>query len=372
MLIISLILSTLLLLIANGFARYGSRTGAVVACSTLGVLAIFLFLPLLALVLQAILLCAVTWFWRATRRTPASFFRLSCAATAVAYVPFGLMALASEREYASLRARYPYESLAGRLPTPRPASVDAALAPATIERLSHLEAAFPEGANSLRGYQLELLHDRAVSLFINGPGFGISRMSRPSEEVLATNPRGRPVPPQPGPRLAPEWSSGEFRQPSADDDVPLGRLLDDSILDFADPRGLGYFKDRDHVAGFEAHQFSQVPAPASRWKVGNVELVSLLLHDEPEVYVSPELPRMDRVREIPTRPLDRFEEFALHALRRGEDIVSTEAGGGIRMLGAVRGIGHCIACHDVPRGALLGAFSYTLRPDEPQSRPADR
>lgn len=372
MLIISLVLSTLLLLIANGFARHGSRTGAVVACSTLGVLAIFLFLPLLALVLQALLLGAVTWFWRATRRTPASFFRLSCAATLLAYVPSALITLAIEREYAELRARYPYESMRGRLPSPGPAPADELLPPATTERLSRLEAVPPRGFDAVRAHLLKMLHERAVSLFINSPGFGLVRMLRPDELFLSANPRGQSVPAQPGSRLAAEWSPGEFRQPPGDDDTLLGRLLDDSILDFANQRGFGYFKDRDHVAGFAGHRFSEVPAPADRWRVGNIELVGLLLHDEPAAYVSPELPRMDRVREVPTRPLDRFEKFALHSLRQGEDVVASEEGGGIRMLGAVRAINQCTTCHDCDRGALLGAFSYTLRPAEPQSRPGDR
>jgi len=71
--------------------------------------------------------------------------------------------------------------------------------------------------------------------------------------------------------------------------------------------GLRFIKDRRHVAGFETHRFSRVPAPANRWKVQTLELVSLLLHDEPEVYVSTHLPRMERRHGQPTRPLDRFE-----------------------------------------------------------------
>ena len=82
------------------------------------------------------------------------------------------------------------------------------------------------------------------------------------------------------------------------------------------PRGFGYIKDRRHVAGFETHRFSQVPAPAGAWKVRTLELVSLLLHDEPAVYVSDHLPRMEHRSGIPTRPLDRFERFGLGALRR--------------------------------------------------------
>ncbi len=96
-----------------------------------------------------------------------------------------------------------------------------------------------------------------------------------------------------------------------------------------------------------------------------LSLVSLLLSDEPAVYVSKQLPRMDRVRETPTRPLDRFEEFGLSVLRKGEDLLATEEGSHIRMLGSVRNFGGCIVCHGGQRGDLLGAFSYVLRSDTP-------
>lgn len=35
------------------------------------------------------------------------------------------------------------------------------------------------------------------------------------------------------------------------------------------------------------------------------------------------------------------------------------------MLGAVRASNDCRQCHQVPRGTLLGAFSYELRRDPP-------
>jgi len=35
----------------------------------------------------------------------------------------------------------------------------------------------------------------------------------------------------------------------------------------------------------------------------------------------------------------------------------------IEMVGSLRAIDQCTKCHDVKRGALLGAFSYELRRD---------
>src|SRR5579883_1350017 len=206
------------------------------------------------------------------------------------------------------------------------------------------------------------LHERAVELFINSPGFGTMRMIRPSESGLTVNLRKEPVPLQPASRFTSMWSPGEWERLSDADEAMLGRMLDDNVLDFVNPQGFGYFKDRRHVSGFEAHRFSQVPAPEKHWKVQSLELVSLLLHDEPEVYVSSHLPRMDRLDGVPTRPLDRFERFGLDALRRGEDIVTTQGSEEVRMLGAVRSIRQCVACHGGERGALLGAFSYALGP----------
>jgi hypothetical protein len=322
--------------------------------------------------LQALLLCLTTLVWRATRRAPSSFLALSCGATLVAYGLCGIMVIESERSYARLRARYPYESLEGRLPMPGPNLGDTPVRPAALQRLSRLEEEFSLHENGSRELQLRMLHEHAVDLFINSPGFGVARMFYPTEAGLSAGLQRGPVPLQPGPRFTSPWSPGESGRESAGDEAPIGRMLEESIVDFVNPGGFGYVKDRGHVAGFVPHRFGQLPAPANRWKVEALELVSLLLNDEPEVYVSDHLPRMDRLHGVPTRPLDRFERFGLHALRQGEDIVTAEGEEGVRMLGAIRCVKQCLTCHGGERGALLGAFSYSLRPDGPPSRAGDR
>ncbi len=138
-------------------------------------------------------------------------------------------------------------------------------------------------------------------------------------------------------------------------------MLDASILSFVNIRGFGYMKDRRHVAGFLSHRFAAIPEPVSEWHVETLELVSLLLHDEPVIYVSDRLPEMTRHHDTATRPLDRFERFALPTLEEGEDLVTAQTEEGLRMLGAVRSNRQCIACHGGNRGDLLGAFSYALR-----------
>ena len=137
----------------------------------------------------------------------------------------------------------------------------------------------------------------------------------------------------------------------------MNDLLVKSVVNFANPEGFGYFQDRRHVGGFESHRFSEVPGPAESWKVERLELVSLLLHDVPVVYVSDKLPAMYGARKQPTRHLD--------ALREGRELYVEQAETEIRMLGAVRASKPCLACHEANEADLLGAFSYRLRAVSP-------
>ena len=145
----------------------------------------------------------------------------------------------------------------------------------------------------------------------------------------------------------------------------MNDLLVRSVVNFANPEGFGYFQDRRHVAGFESHRFSEVPGPAQNWKVERLELVSLLLHDVPAVYVSDKLPAMNGARKQPTRHLDPFETLGLYALRAGRELYVEQAPTEIRMLGAIRASEQCLACHEAHEADLLGAFSYSLSPGGP-------
>src|SRR5262249_20795324 len=218
---------------------------------------------------------------------------------------------------------------------------------------------------TFRAYRLRRLHEETVWLFVNSPGFGEQRMlAFLSPKRLTAGPRTESAIPQPDPCTpsagSPEEGTWEPRAGEED----LDRVHRDGVADFANPEGFGFVKDRRQVAGFQPHQFSRVPGPAERWAVRTVDLVGLLLHDEPVAYVSAQLPRMDELREAPTRPLDGFEASGLEELRRGEDLVVGSVPGGIRMLGAVRSARQCVQCHGGERGDLLGAFSYTLRGSE--------
>ena len=122
------------------------------------------------------------------------------------------------------------------------------------------------------------------------------------------------------------------------------------------------------MTGFQPHAFRKLPEPVTnsdktvRWLIDKLELVSLLKHDTPRVYVSANLPRMDDLRQhsAPTRTLDEFETDALARLRAGETLVLKEDHNELRMLGPIVAINQCLECHNVARGDLLGAFTYRL------------
>ncbi len=102
-----------------------------------------------------------------------------------------------------------------------------------------------------------------------------------------------------------------------------------------------------------------------RWRIVRLELVSLLKHGTPAVYSSEHLPNMEELTDVKTRPLTAFEANALDTLRAGEELTAQTNGNVIEMVGAIRASNDCMKCHEVPRGTLLGAFSYQLQRDPP-------
>jgi hypothetical protein len=365
MLYCSLIASALLLALANWTVRRSAYPGAVISLAGAAVVVgpFFIMCVMPPVAMQALLLGLALVIWRVSHRDASFFLRLSCGATLLAYALAGILVFRSEQEYARLRRLYPYESMEARLPAMSSGPAEMLLRPASEARLTAIEDRITGYPNGIREDKFRQLHEHAVELFVNSPGFGVSRLFLPAEGNLKFGLRREPVPTQPGPRLEGTGSPGEWRLPSAEDELPLGRLLEDSVFDFVNSRGFGFIKDRRHVAGFEAHRFSTVPGSAPQWEVQRLELVSLLVHHEPAVYVSDSLPEMKKTHDTPTRPLERFERVGLDELQRGEDLFLAETGNHLRMLGAVRSAKACVACHGGSRGDLLGAFSYTLQGD---------
>ncbi len=296
-----------------------------------------------------------------------------------------------------LRKKYAYESIAGRLKYEAGKKQNQApkLSPAARERIQSANEQFVKTKSSsyafstLRSRSLQMLHEDEVEAFINRPGAGFSRMPSPSPSYLPdTLRRNLPL------------ASNEMIQTS--DDVPVSlpgtnaaatarRVSlpsEEALLGFHQngenafltPQSFGYIKNRNQVAGFQSHGFSFAPQLHSHtdrpwyrrekevWAIYRLELVSLLKHEKPAVYLSRNLPRMDKLEAAPTRPLNPFERSALKQLYEGEDVITRASLNRIEMIGSLRATKQCQQCHDVKSGTLLGAFSYELLRD-PQLDP---
>ena len=208
-----------------------------------------------------------------------------------------------------------------------------------------------------REFNLQRLHERSVDEFVDSPGFGVGRL-RTFDNPEGYYKRGYREPiPEPG--LGPDFSPPDVWNPVT---IPhADEFHTDSVVDFTHPGGFGWVKDRQNVAGFQQHGFSKVPGgPAAKWKVGTIDLVGFLLHETPRAYISANLPRMEELRDAPTRDLDPFEAEGLKELQGGEDLFVRGSERQVRMLGAIRATRQCLQCHGGDRGDLLGAFSYSL------------
>ncbi|HUR55681.1 MAG TPA: hypothetical protein VMZ71_16205, partial [Gemmataceae bacterium] len=235
-------------------------------------------------------------------------------------------------------------------------------------RLDTFEAnvydAAPQASYYGRESTLRTLHERSVSSFVNSPGFGVMRMTPGQVNAKMLEDTGHAAVPVQQPDYAAPFVHPplEINQELPKADAPkLLDLHDVGVLDFVNPKGFGYVKDRGRVAGFQSHGMSKVPESQSAWQVARIELVGVVVHDKPVVYLSQNLPQMDELRAAQTRPLDAFETAALESLRKGEDLYARGTDAKARMLGAIRATKQCTTCHGCDRGELLGAFSYGLR-----------
>src|SRR5438132_363756 len=391
MLIVSVVCSVILVCLAGSLYGRG-KLGA--ACAVSG-FAIFFGWPcflLPALMVTAAVMLVFGLFCMSREAALSTFLKWSLAALTASHFIFGVNAFLSTKRNAELAAAYPLESMADRLAyesrrKPGTAGADRAAAVSPILRqagvepeLSRLEEKIQEqlyGATATRDFHLHFLHDNAVSDFINSPGFGVSRRIEPRAEYIELPPPPRislPPPPHDSPwedsgtaRVSDSAAAGgpASRLPPAEQS--LRGLHEDGFLDFVNPGCFGVVWDRQRARGFQVHHFRKMPGLAEassakeRWRVQRLELMSLLRHEEPAVYLSDHLPRMYELRDAPTRPLDAFETRALPALQGGGDLRFECSSDQIQMLGSIRALKQCTACHAAERGELLGAFSYTLR-----------
>lgn len=133
-----------------------------------------------------------------------------------------------------------------------------------------------------------------------------------------------------------------------------------------DPRFLAARQTHDRTTKkFVAHsgfgfirviEFPRPELPHESDSIASVQLVSLLVHEAPSIYVIQQgsLP-------VERRPLDSFENLALDQVRVGADLVWSPEHPQ-RMFGAIRATASCLDCHTAAREHdLLGAFTYSLK-----------
>ena len=248
---------------------------------------------------------------------------------------------------------YPLQPLKGRLPR-RADKANAQLSSEAEADLKEFETVADGRFN--RTWAIKDVHDEAVKRFSNTQGQGVGRILIFSKEMIDSLKRSDEVP------LQPEIVGTTVDEPAATAERvedALKSLHRAGIGDFASPQDFGYVTDDGkQAAGFIPHRFTKTPPADPRLRLKRIDLVGLLLHPKPVVYVSDKLPRMEELTAAPTRPLDGFEAKSIDALRKGESLVLHEENAGLRMVGAIRAATQCTACHEVQRGELLAAFSY--------------
>jgi hypothetical protein len=362
MLIISVFLS--LVLIVSVYFTYSSEKELKVFSAVIAFGGLFLgaFCQAFPICILAVLIIPALFIWKKCQWSPVSLFGYMFGTAVLANGLAVLMILQYVSDMERLQLKYPFESMAERLPVPKTNAVTP-LSNESAEQLSELERTFGTDFHTARDLSLQNLHQDSVKHFIDSPGFGVGRGPiRPSEERLAARRFDRRETPLPQPNARP-WSTlaeGDLRVLPDLNPAALRTMHLNSIIDFVNPEAFGLIISRQKVAGFLPHQFYSVPQ-AKEWNVQTVELLGLLMHEEPVIYVSDELPNMENARTMPTRPLNVFETAGLKRLQEGDDLFVRETNDDIRMLGAVRSIAKCVQCHGGERGELLGAFSYSLQ-----------
>lgn len=408
MLSTSLIPSAVLLIGVIGFLwSPAGATGAMYFTLVLFLLQ-FACLPmggfLTAFALNSLLILIGLAFHRSEKLKRARVLGICLVLTAASYGLLSFFALRSVADRQALQKEFPVESLAPRLqyelrsdnsfvPADQATVAHASFAKEVgsgrnsfrtnwVEQLN--EALAPNNSSS-RNFMLRKVHENAVQTFIDSPAFGVARMLRPNAERIRDS---ATLVAQPGTSTPEPWLSAQSDlEQAALDDAERQTLIaglndahDRASFDFVDPNGIGVFENRERVLGFLSHRLSRVPEPiverahhpndsGGGWKIQSVELVSLLKFPTPQVYVSEYLPRMEELRDAPTRELDEFEQSALAKLRSGDEMADHSTLNHVRMLGALRALKQCSECHFAKPGTLLGAFSYRLERVTPRPKP---
>jgi hypothetical protein len=353
---ISVVISLVLLKVANSAAAKWRYPAVGVGVWSLAAVVMPMCISIVSIVIaiQGILMTAGALF--ASRAQPKRFLAISIGATLLAY---GIAATLSLRQLSALQSRFPVESIETRLPAFRKfgsvhldtfAKTDLDVADEQI------------GFESWRSRLLQDLHENSIQMFLAQPGFGVSRMNEGLDRAFEEYRDRMETPELPNSNSLEDLSAGIEVGPmtaARRSDTELRSLHLEWLPDFFESgRQFGYFRDRKHVIGFRPHEFRS--RPHSEIRVKKVELVGVIVHAEPVVYRTNGLPTMSKLPKIPIRPLDGFEIKGLKAIESGNALFARQTPTGLRMLGPIRAVNACTACHDCERGRLLGAFSYWI------------
>lgn len=326
---------------------------------------------------QAVATLVIGWLGVAIPRWNRQVLAACVVVMFLAYLPAFRRAIDSDRGIDAMRENWPLVSIRSRLPRSEPIEEPVAIVLTSAQRegLEHLDKETERTAEFW--LPLRRIHSASYKRFARSAGFGISRMGPVRHDRI---------------ELGDQWrrENDDARLPvrlsgRADTATPLEmhRVTQTAFL-LRDR--LGYVESPDRVAGFLGHGFGRLPfqhrsrwdeepCGDGAWSINRLDLIGLVLHDEPKAYVSDELPNMEALRDAPTRSLEDFEAKALEAFGGKEDLVTEETISDgkthVRMVGAIRAGESCAACHEVPFGTLLGAFSYDLtRLNPARSRPS--
>ena len=228
--------------------------------------------------------------------------------------------------------------------------------------------------------ELHDLHDRMELRFMGELGFGIVRMRNWRFDPAAHIADDPVIAAFPQPGTSRLGFDGDLKSLSDHDTAALlagyhqtrgvdfanapgfgvlargdGSTDDAALPDDADPADAPFLIGfRPHASRTAAGDGPLMPA----WRLHRVELVGLILHDEPVGYASESLPRMGETATHAVRPLTEFEAAALPKLAAGAWVRAAADRYRLRALGALPAARACAECHGVPVGTLLGALSY--------------
>jgi hypothetical protein len=317
----------------------------------------------LSFLLHAVLNLLVSIVGLRLKLAPRSFALALVVLAFVAYSYFFVSKYEKLQQLQDLREQYPETSLESRLEFEQANRSEVGGTEALSQnlqvslRLNTFETRDSPVEELWRVSALSRLHSHFYEYFIATEGFGPARMAgmfTPNEKYFSFERHPRPLP----------IALGDEIETEAD-----GEDLHDKVMtDFFKKESFGKIVGSKRAIGFEPHgptdlkqEIGTAIENAATWQLTRLELVSLLRHNEPRVYVAETIPLMNELEDIPHRALNEFEAKALPQLETERDTVIKETLAGAVMLGAVRAGNDCLQCHNGPRGKLLGAFSYEFK-----------